>query len=114
MILKIAEKYDVSTKQSTYNIKKQIIHKMRRLLKTNVTLGFSNDLIKQDFLVLFEGCRLEAYYEKTGLSIKTAPNTQSNVAVGYGFNMSRPEAKVEWKMCCLYLCMSKSNKESKP
>lgn len=97
-IEKLINKYEVNKKQSDYAIKKEIVHKMKKLIHSHVLLDVSCEQIQHDFIDLFEGYRLEAYYEKTGKKVhnSTTVNHQDIIAVGYGFNMSRAEAHKEW------------------
>jgi len=92
---KIAEKYKVSLHQKDFAIKRQILLKIRKLMKINENMGFKDNNIILDCLKIFENCKLEAYYEQTGHNVSMCQE-EGNIAVGYGFNLTRPEAEAEF------------------
>lgn len=78
----------------------EIVKKMRVLLTAEHSLHQSEqqiEKIRKQFIVMFEGCKNDAYDDRTGQKIKDG-GKNGCVTIGCGFNMSRDAALEEWKL----------------
>lgn len=91
---KIKAQYQAKTTQ-------EVVLKMHIALQIADELGNNIEQIRTDFICLLEGCRSEAYNDTTGKKIIKGEKIDGCVTIGCGFNMSRTDAKKEWKIAGL-------------